>query len=129
VGVVVRSVEQTGYFYADQMGMLALGPPVQDDLQRVIVQFWAHEGESTSIELIQPIGDQSPVASFLRKGGGPAHLCYEIDDLKSTLERAQQEGGVLISGPLPAIAFSQRLIAFVLYRDIGMIEYLEKRSK
>ena len=56
IGVVVRSVKESGAVYAEQLGMHALGPAVHDPLQRVIVQFWAQDGNDTSIELIEPDG-------------------------------------------------------------------------
>jgi methylmalonyl-CoA/ethylmalonyl-CoA epimerase len=128
VGVVVNSVVDSGKLYAEQLGMRALGPAVHDPLQRVIVQFWAQEGDSTSVELIEPVGEDSPVAAFLGKGGGMAHLCYEVDDLDRTLKDVQHKGAILISGPVPAAAFEQRRIAFVLLRGIGITEYLEKSA-
>jgi methylmalonyl-CoA/ethylmalonyl-CoA epimerase len=128
IGVVVRSVGESGAVYAEQLGMRALGPAVHDPLQRVIVQFWAQEGNSISIELIEPVGDDSPVAVLLSKGGGLAHLCYEVDDLDGTLKDVRQKGGIVISGPVPATAFHERRIAFVILRGIGVTEFVEKSS-
>ena len=128
IGVVVFSVKESGELYAEHLGMRALAPPVHDPLQRVIVQFWAQEGCSISIELIEPVGDDSPVAGFLGKGGGLAHLCYEVEDLEMALEDARQKGAIVISGPVPAAAFQQRRIAFVILRGIGVTEFVEKSS-
>ena len=108
--------------------MRALGPAVHDPLQRVIVQFWGREGDSIPIELIEPVGDDSPVAGFLGKGGGLAHLCYEVDDLERILENVRQKGAILISGPVPAAVFDERRIAFVILRGIGVTEFVEKSS-
>lgn len=128
VGVVVSSVVDSGKLYAEQLGMHALGPAIHDPIQRVIVQFWAQEGDSTSVELIEPVGEDSPVAALLGKGGGVAHLCYEVDDLDKTLEDLQHKGAMLISGPVPAAAFEQRRIAFVFLIGIGVTEYVEKSA-
>ncbi len=128
IGVVVGCVKESGELYAEHLGMRALGPAVHDPLQRVIVQFWAQEGCSISIELIEPVGDDSPVAGFLGKGGGLAHLCYEVEDLEMALEDVRQKGAIVISGPVPAAAFQQRRIAFVILRGIGVTEFVEKSS-
>ena len=128
IGVVVGSVKESGELYAEHLGMCALGPAVHDPLQRVIVQFWAQEGCGISIELIEPVGGDSPVAGFLGKGGGLAHLCYEVEDLEMALEDARQKGAIVISGPVPAAAFQQRRIAFVILRGIGVTELVEKSS-
>ena len=129
VGVVVKSVKQSGEIYSSKLGMRALGPPIKDDIQRVIVQFWALEGDGTSIELIEPLGDDSPVSAFLRKGGGMAHICYEVNDIDRTLETAKEDGAIVISRPVQATAFHGRRVAFVFYRGIGVTEFVEEISK
>jgi methylmalonyl-CoA/ethylmalonyl-CoA epimerase len=126
--VVVSSIKESGELYAEHLGMRALGPAVHDPLQRVIIQFWAQEGCSIPIELIEPVGDDSPVAGFLGKGGGLAHLCYEVEDLEMALEDVRQKGAIVISGPVTAAAFQQRRIAFVILRGIGVTEFVEKSS-
>jgi methylmalonyl-CoA/ethylmalonyl-CoA epimerase len=127
IGVVVGSIKESGKLYAEQLGMRPLGPPVHDPIQRVIVQFWEGD-QGASIELIEPVGDDSPAAGFLGKGGGLAHLCYEVEDLDRVLEEVRQKGAILISGPVPATAFDQRRIAFVMLRGIGVTEFVERSS-
>ncbi len=128
VGVVVGSLEESGKHYAEYLGMRALGPTVHDSVQRVNVQFWSQERDGTCIELIEPAGDDSPVARLLARGGGMAHLCYEVEDLEKTLEDVQQKGAILVSGPVAAAAFDHRRIAFVILRGMGVTEFVEKRS-
>jgi methylmalonyl-CoA/ethylmalonyl-CoA epimerase len=96
-------------------------PPViyEDPIQRVRVAF---VGE---LELVEPCGEDSPVAEVVRKGGGLYHVCYEVDNLESAIERARAERCLLISEPQPAVAFAGRRIAFLMTPKYLLVEYVE----
>ena len=46
---------------------------------------------NTKLELIEPLGDDSPIARFLARNpdGGPHHLCYEVDDIRAAARPAR----------------------------------------
>src|SRR3546814_4546752 len=48
---------------------------------------------NTKIELLQPLGDSSPIAAFLERNpaGGIHHLCYEVDDILAARDRLKGE--------------------------------------
>ena len=75
--------------------------------------------------MLEPHGDNSPVAKFLAKGGGLYHLCFEIDNLDEHLETLQQQGAFIIKPPTPATAFQGRRVAFVLMPDKDLVEFIE----
>lgn len=77
------------------------------------------------IELIEPAGEDSPVRSFLSKGGGLHHLCYEVRNLEAQLELSRSQGGKLVRAPMPAVAFDGRRIAWVYAKEKLLIEFLE----
>lgn len=94
VGIVVRDIEQALEAY-----QLALGLPLQGVVdvpdQQVRVAFLP-AGES-SIELVQPVTNDSGVARFLEKHGeGFHHLCLEVEDIEATLEQLRAHGVPLI---------------------------------
>ena len=126
VGIVVAKLETSGAVYAGALGLDPLGPPVTDAIQQVRVQFWARPGDAVSVELIEPITDTSPTAEQLRNGGGFAHLCYEVGDIDAEVKAAWERGGIVVRTPVPAAAFDNRRIAFVCFRDIGIVEFVEK---
>ena len=80
------------------------------------------------IELIQPTGDDSPVARFLEKRGeGLHHIAFEVNDLRDTLERLKSEGIRLID-EIPRVGVGGSLIAFVNPRSaagvlIELVQY------
>jgi len=127
VGIVVDDIERHGTRYAEQFGLQPLSAIVTDPIQRVQVQFWG-DGREVSLELIQPLDDDSPVSRFLEKGGGLNHLCFEVEDITAAVEHAQTKGAICIGGPVPAVAFNGRRIAFLFFRDIGLVEFVEAPS-
>jgi len=81
-----------------------------------------------SLELVQPAGAGSPVAAFLKRGGGLHHLCYEVDDPRAEVENAASEGSIIIHKAAPAPFFDGRAVAWAYTRDRLLIEYLERRQ-
>ncbi|MGR3484530.1 MAG: methylmalonyl-CoA epimerase [Paracoccaceae bacterium] len=55
----------------------------------------------TAIELLEPWGEDSPVADFLRRHpqGGLHHLCYGVADLDAAIARAEAEGARVLGAP------------------------------
>jgi methylmalonyl-CoA/ethylmalonyl-CoA epimerase len=124
VGIVVDDIERHGTRYAEQLGLRPLSAIVTDPIQRVQVQFWG-DGREVSLELIQPLDDDSPVSRFLEKGGGLNHLCFEVEDIVAAVEQVRAKGAICVSGPVPAAAFDGQRIAFLFFRDIGLVEFVE----
>lgn len=94
IGVAVKSLDASIPFYRDVLGMIFEGQEVVAE-QKVKVAFFA-VGESR-IELLEPTGDDSPLAKFLEKNGeGTHHVAYEVDDLVATLARLNAAGVRLI---------------------------------
>lgn len=78
------------------------------------------------IELVEPVGENSPVWRFLQQqGGGLHHVCYEVADITGQLEYMQSIGATVLRRPRPATAFGNRLISWVMTPDKVLIEYLE----
>ena len=56
---------------------------------------------NTKIELIEPLGENSPIQAFIDKNpaGGMHHVCYEVDDLKAAVEKMKQQGARVLGDP------------------------------
>ena len=100
--------------------------PLTDPLQAVRLLF-LDTGTETEIELIEPLGEDSPVAAFLARGGGLHHLCYLVEDLETSLTRLRAKGCLITSPPKPAVAFEGRRVAFLVTRERQLVELLEHR--
>ena len=77
------------------------------------------------LELLAPDSDDSPVASALKKGGGPNHLCFEVADIDKALELARRQGCRIIREPVEATAIANRKIAFIFTPDQQIVEFVE----
>jgi methylmalonyl-CoA/ethylmalonyl-CoA epimerase len=128
VGVVVKSIEHTANHYRQNLHLEPRSEIIEDPIQKVNVQFWGRPGDATSVELIEPLGEDSPVQKALFKGGGLNHLCYEVDDIMSALEEALANGALQVGALAPATAFGGRRITFLYYRHIGLIELVEAEA-
>jgi len=127
LGFVVASITDSVSDYRQQFGLRWDERVFHDPIQRVRVTFLesAIPGEPL-FELVEPAGEASPVNRFLAAGGGLHHLCYEVEDIAGTLQRARELGAVIIRTPRPAVAFAGRRIAWVQTKQKVLTEYLER---
>ena len=98
VGVATPSIENSIAHYRDTMGAEVIREPFDLPAQGVKVCFV--DTPNSQIELIEPLGDTSPIIKFLEKNplGGQHHLCFEVPDIEEA--RAYFEGkGTRILGP------------------------------
>ena len=116
VGIAVESIRSV----VDDPGLEV----VSDDLQQVSVAFVDMCG--VTVELIEPMGEHSPVAQSLRKGQRLVHLCFRVADLDAAIADGRRRGLHRIATPVPAAAFGNRRIAWLFSRHIGLIELLEQ---
>ena len=79
-------------------------------------------------ELIEPIGNSSPVLDFAEKGGGYHHTCFETDNMSLTIKRLINNGAKLIVKP--TTGFEGRTISFLFLNSTklktNLIELVEK---
>ena len=90
VGVATPSIEQSVAVYRDLLGATHIGDPFDLPAQGVRVCFV--DAPNMQIELIEPLGADSPIVKFLEKNplGGQHHLCFEVADIDEA--RAWYEG-------------------------------------
>jgi methylmalonyl-CoA/ethylmalonyl-CoA epimerase len=127
LGIAVRSIDKAIPVYQDLFGYELVSGPFDDPIQKVAVCFLGRRapGEIT-IELVAPLGDDSPVNRTLAKGGSAYHICYEVDDLDAKLDQLAGKGCLIVSQPVPAVAFNNRRIAWLYTPTRQLVEVLEK---
>ncbi|HLX61606.1 MAG TPA: VOC family protein [Planctomycetota bacterium] len=92
VGVAVRNIERALAYFVQVLGFRKMSEPVEVPSQGVRVCF-VHAGPGFNIELVEGIGEDSPVARVLSQiGGGPYHLCFEVPDLDLAVQRLRDAG-------------------------------------
>jgi methylmalonyl-CoA/ethylmalonyl-CoA epimerase len=98
VGVATPSIAESVKLYRSLFGAEPHGAPFDLPAQGVRVCFI--DAPNTQIELIEPLGADSPLAKFIERNpnGGQHHLCFEVPDIEEA--RAYFEGaGIRILGP------------------------------
>lgn len=124
VGIATRDLDGTAKHLAEVL-RVRTSEPIVDDVQRVRLAL-AELGSGTFIELVEPRGPDSPAYRIAERGGGPYHVCGEVDDLDTALAHARERGALIVSRPAPAVAFGGRRIAFLYLSGNTLIELLER---
>jgi len=84
---------------------------------------------NTRIELLEPLGEGSPIAAFLERhpDGGLHHLCYEVDDIIAARDRLKAEGARVLGSGEPRTGAHGRPVLFLHPKDfLGTLVELEQ---
>jgi methylmalonyl-CoA/ethylmalonyl-CoA epimerase len=85
--------------------------------------------DNTRIELLEPLGDSSPVRSFLDRNpaGGMHHVCYEVDDILAARDRLRAAGARVLGDGEPQIGAHDKPVLFLHPKDFcGTLIELEQ---
>lgn len=124
VGIAVKDLNSHGAAYASFLGLIPDSVVYHDPIQKVRIQFW-RDSSGNQLELIEPADPNSGVSRAVAKGGGLNHLCYEVENIEQQVADSVKNGAILLGTIVPAVAFSGRRIAFLCFRKVGLIEFLE----
>jgi methylmalonyl-CoA/ethylmalonyl-CoA epimerase len=126
VAIAVRDLAAAARVYRDTLGA-AVSEPQPEPEHGVTVVFI--ELPNTKIELLEPLGEGSPIAGFLAKNpeGGIHHVCYEVDDIRSARDRLVREGARVLGGGEPKIGAHGKPVLFLHPKDFcGTLVELEQ---
>ncbi|XP_064470071.1 methylmalonyl-CoA epimerase, mitochondrial-like [Ornithodoros turicata] len=78
------------------------------------------EAGNTKFELLRPLGEKSPIASYLEKNpdGGMHHICLEVDDIWAAIEDLKKKNVRMLS-PEPTPGAHGKLVMFLHPKDCG----------
>jgi methylmalonyl-CoA/ethylmalonyl-CoA epimerase len=85
--------------------------------------------ENTKVELLEPLGEASPIAAFLAKNpaGGMHHICYEVDDIIAARDSLVAGGGRVLGDGQPKIGAHGKPVLFLHPKDFfGTLIELEQ---
>ena len=130
IGYVVADIEEyLETFFIPLFKPSHVSKIITDPLQQVRVAFVTLQ-EGSRIELLQPTSKTSPVSNILEaKKGGLYHVCYSVANIEQAITRFCNKGCLHISGPMPAVAFNGRRIAFLYTPQSDVIELVEQELK
>ncbi|MCM2442018.1 methylmalonyl-CoA epimerase [Agrobacterium vitis] len=84
---------------------------------------------NTKVELLEPLGDHSPIKAFLEKSpnGGMHHICYEVDDIHAARDRLIAKGARVLGDGEPKIGAHGKPVLFLHPKDFtGTLIELEQ---
>jgi methylmalonyl-CoA/ethylmalonyl-CoA epimerase len=126
VAIAVPDMARASAIYRDTLGARVSAPhPVPE--QGVTTVFV--ELDNTKIELLEPLGENSPIAGFLARNpaGGMHHLCYEVDDILAARDRLLAEGARILGDGEPRAGAHGRPVLFLHPKDFcGTLLELEQ---
>ena len=126
VAIAVPDLEAAAATYRGTLGAKVSAP---EDLPDHGVKVVFVELPNTKIELLHPLGDDSPIAAFLDKNpaGGMHHICYEVDDIRSARDHLAAEGARVLGSGEPTIGAHGKPVLFLHPKDfIGTLVELEQ---
>lgn len=126
VAIAVKDLEKSSALYRDTLGA-KVSAPQAEPAHGVTVVFI--ELPNTKIELLQPLGENSPIAKFLEKNpdGGMHHVCYEVDDILAARDRLKAGGARVLGDGEPKIGAHGKPVLFLHPKDFnGTLVELEQ---
>lgn len=126
VAIAVPDLDAAAALYRDTLGA-EVGAPQDEPDHGVTVIFITLP--NTKIELLFPLGDNSPIAGFLEKNpaGGIHHICYEVEDILVARDRLQADGARVLGTGEPKIGAHGKPVLFLHPKDFtGTLVELEQ---
>ncbi len=126
VAIAVPDLEAASAQYRDTLGA-KVNPPQDEPDHGVTVVFV--ELPNTKIELLSPLGEESPISGFLDKNpsGGIHHICYEVDDIVAARDKLIETGARVLGSGAPKIGAHGKPVLFLHPKDFtGTLVELEE---
>jgi methylmalonyl-CoA/ethylmalonyl-CoA epimerase len=126
VAIVVPDLARAAALYRDVLGA-EVSAPLDLPAHGVTTVFVTLA--NTKIELLVPLGGNSPIAAFLERHpeGGMHHLCYEVEDIIAARDRLRAEGARVLGNGEPATGAHGKPVLFLHPKDFtGTLIELEQ---
>ncbi|MDP1874737.1 methylmalonyl-CoA epimerase [Phenylobacterium sp.] len=127
VGVATPSIDAAVALYRDVLGATSITEKWAMEEQGVWVCFV--NLPNSQIELIEPLGDNSPLKGFLAKNpaGGQHHVCFEVEDILAARDEMRAKGATVLGTGEPRIGAHGTPVIFVHPKDMGgvLVELME----
>ena len=126
VAIAVKDLAAATATYRDVLGAEVSAPLPQPDHGVTVVFITL---PNTKIELLEPLGENSPIAKFLERNsdGGIHHICYEVDDVRMARDTLKAGGARVLGDGEPRIGAHGKPVIFLHPKDFnGTLVELEQ---
>jgi methylmalonyl-CoA/ethylmalonyl-CoA epimerase len=125
VGVACRNLDgETKRFAA--LGYSAESLDFADPIQGVVGRFLV--GGGPRMELLAPLAAGGVLTPWIKAGIKLYHLAYETSDFDGAVAHLRNAGGKMLVPPVPAVAFGNRRITFLMLPNMLMTELIESAN-
>ncbi|HIF19916.1 MAG TPA: methylmalonyl-CoA epimerase [Gammaproteobacteria bacterium] len=128
IAIAVPNLEDASQVYKETLGAIVSEPvPMPDHgVTTVFVEL-----PNTKIELIEPLGEESPISAFIKKHpkGGMHHVCFEVNDIFQARDQMIALGATIVGAKEPAIGAHNKPVIFMHPKDfLGTLIELEQKD-
>jgi methylmalonyl-CoA/ethylmalonyl-CoA epimerase len=126
VAIAVPDIAAAAAVYRDTLGATVSQPQAMPEHGVTVV--FIDTGNS-KVELLEMLGDASPIATFLEKNpsGGIHHICYEVEDILAARDRLQAQGARVLGDGNPKTGAHGKPVIFLHPKDFcGTLVELEQ---
>ena len=126
VAIAVPDIAAASAIYRETLGASVTEPQALPEHGVTVVFI---DLDNTRIELLEPLGEGSPIAGFLEKNpsGGIHHVCYEVDDIIASRDRLKRAGARVLGDGTPRIGAHGKPVLFLHPKDfLGTLVELEQ---
>ena len=118
IAIATPSLDDAVKTYKDMMGVKISDPVDQIDHGVKVVFI---ELPNTKIELLEPLGENSPIEKFLDKNkkGGVHHICFEVEDIDSAIMRLKRDGAAILGDGKAKIGAHGKPVIFLHPKDFN----------
>ncbi|MEN5246892.1 methylmalonyl-CoA epimerase [Brucella pseudintermedia] len=118
VAIAVPDIEAAAALYRGKLGAKVTEPQALPEHGVTVVFI---DVGNTKIELLEPLGEGSPIAAFLEKNpsGGMHHLCYEVTDIIAARDRLKAEGARILGDGEPKTGAHGKPVLFLHPKDFN----------
>lgn len=130
IGIAVLSIDEAAKTYRDMLGASEATEKIELPEQGVRAAFI--KLDNSEIELIEPLGDNSPILKFLERQpkGGQHHVCFEVPDIVQARDDMAAEGATVLGSGEPRMGAHGVPVIFVHPRDFhGVLIELMQQPK
>ena len=118
IAIATPNLDKAIRTYKDILGVKISAPldQIEHGVKVVFIEI-----PNTKIELLEPLGENSPIENFLEKNkkGGIHHICFEVEDIDSAILRLKKEGATVLGDGKAKIGAHGKPVIFLHPKDFN----------
>ena len=118
IAIVVADLDKATALWRDVLGAEVSQPQALPDHGVTVVFI---DSGNSKIELLEPLGDDSPIAKYLERNpdGGMHHMCFEVDDILAARDQLLAEGARVLGDGEPKTGAHNKPVLFLHPKDFN----------